>query len=76
MAEAIVFNNSSWDLWTQDWRAQLVPVSDWDGWRTTMSSQLSDMDESAVQENPDDIQKTLEYLMSLDPQFMDLYLEH
>jgi hypothetical protein len=76
VAEAVVFNNSSWDLWTQDWRAQLVPVSGWEGWQNTMSAQLSEMETDNTQENPDDITSTLEYLMTLDPQFMDLFLEH
>jgi putative Flp pilus-assembly TadE/G-like protein len=32
MAQAKVFNNSSWDLWTQDWRTQLAPLENWDLW--------------------------------------------
>lgn len=78
VAEAVVFNNSSWDLWTQDWRAQLVPVSGWAGWQSTMAQQVSDVasEDTKTLENPDDVQKTLEYLMTLDPQFMDLYLDH
>lgn len=31
-AQAVVFNNHSWDLWTQMWHAQLVPVSDYSTW--------------------------------------------
>jgi hypothetical protein len=29
VAQAEVFNKTSWDLWTQDWQVQLVPVSNW-----------------------------------------------
>ncbi len=32
VAEAHVFNNMSWDLWTQDWQARLRPTSSWDRW--------------------------------------------
>ncbi|HEX7009552.1 MAG TPA: hypothetical protein VF184_06190, partial [Phycisphaeraceae bacterium] len=32
LAQARVFNNHSWDLWTQMWRAQLEPISDYAGW--------------------------------------------
>ncbi|HNX25856.1 MAG TPA: hypothetical protein PKK48_00450, partial [Phycisphaerae bacterium] len=76
VAEAVVFNNSSWDLWTQDWRAQLVPVSGWEDWQNTLATQLDGLNDVDTQENPDDVRQTLEYLLSLDPQFMDLYLDH
>ncbi|MEM1099629.1 MAG: pilus assembly protein TadG-related protein [Planctomycetota bacterium] len=33
-ASAEVFNNHSWDLWTQMWHAQLTPVGDLQGWLT------------------------------------------
>jgi len=32
LAQSKVFNNKSWDLWTQDWQAQLMPVVRWDEW--------------------------------------------
>jgi hypothetical protein len=32
IAQAKVFNNHSWDLWTQMWHAQLEPVSDYPQW--------------------------------------------
>ena len=35
-ASAVVFNNHSWDLWTQMWHAQLVPVEDLDAWLKEM----------------------------------------
>ncbi|MCY2930718.1 MAG: pilus assembly protein TadG-related protein [Planctomycetota bacterium] len=37
-AQVKVFNNRSWDLWTQDWHCQLTPVSDWSGWISRMNS--------------------------------------
>lgn len=42
IAQASVFNNHSWDLWTQMWHAQLEPVQDYDGWVGLMRAQLSD----------------------------------
>ncbi len=39
MAQAEVFNPTSFDLWTQDWRAQLVPVTKVDQWADTMADQ-------------------------------------
>ena len=35
-ASAEVFNNHSWDLWTQMWQAQLVPVGDLEEWLALM----------------------------------------
>lgn len=32
IAQASVFNNHSWDLWTQMWHAQLEPVQDYEQW--------------------------------------------
>jgi hypothetical protein len=32
IAQAKVFNNHSLDLWTQQWRAELEPVSDYEAW--------------------------------------------
>ncbi|MCK4277381.1 MAG: hypothetical protein KAX78_12755, partial [Phycisphaerae bacterium] len=32
VAQAKVFNNTSWDLWTQDWRVRLAPVTKWGYW--------------------------------------------
>ena len=32
IAQAQVFNNHSWDLWTQMWHAQLAPVDRYDAW--------------------------------------------
>jgi hypothetical protein len=38
LAEAHVFNNHSWDLWTQMWEAQLKPVEGADAWIGLMES--------------------------------------
>ncbi|MEM7625867.1 MAG: hypothetical protein AAF333_09575 [Planctomycetota bacterium] len=32
LAQAVVFNNHSWDLWTQMWHAQLTPVDRYGDW--------------------------------------------
>jgi hypothetical protein len=37
MAQAEVFNNHSWDLWTQMWHAQLTPIDNLDEWVDGMS---------------------------------------
>jgi len=36
IAQAQVFNNHSWDMWTQMWHARLVPVTDFADWAQRM----------------------------------------
>lgn len=36
-AQATVFNNHSWDLWTQMWQARMQPVSQFDLWANAMN---------------------------------------
>lgn len=36
MAQAQVFNNHSWDLWTQMWHAQLEPIDKYSDWVSKM----------------------------------------
>ncbi|MDD4891011.1 MAG: Tad domain-containing protein [Phycisphaerae bacterium] len=63
LAEAQVFNNQSWDLWTQDWQARLKPVEDYPYWVTNrMNAAASDL--AAVQQyvNADDLTEIREML--------------
>jgi len=32
LAQSKLFNNTSWDLWTQDWQVQLMPICRWEEW--------------------------------------------
>lgn len=40
IAQASVWNNHSWDLWTQMWHAQLEPVQEYDQWVDLVQSQI------------------------------------
>lgn len=72
LAQAEVFNNHSWDLWTQMWHAQLTPVDGLDDW----------MDELADPEGlgrmpwleETDVAEVTDYLEAVSP-LMDLMLE-
>ncbi len=56
LAQAKIFNNKSWDLWTQDWQVQLMPVdSNWDSWIGRME---------------DDMDIATDYGMSVDERFL------
>ncbi|NLF31661.1 MAG: hypothetical protein GX591_12335 [Planctomycetes bacterium] len=39
VAQAELYNPTSWDLWTQDWRVQLVPVTDMAAWADGLDEQ-------------------------------------
>ncbi len=45
LAQACVFNNHSWDLWTQMWHAQLEPIDDYPGWIARMNDDAGDADQ-------------------------------
>ena len=49
VAQAHVFNNKSWDLWTQHWEAQLQPVDSWDYWINQRMKGASAADFAAIQ---------------------------
>ncbi|MEO0475688.1 MAG: hypothetical protein AAF085_06945, partial [Planctomycetota bacterium] len=65
IAQASVFNNHSWDLWTQMWHAQLEPVQDYDQWIDLIRSQTDlalGYDDLSVTE----LQELIDYLESLE----------
>jgi len=80
IAQAKVFNNRSWDLWTQDWQVQLTPVSkllpagDPDTWVTMMENGVPDAD--AVNVDSMDVEAALKYLSSLDPEMTRVFMNH
>lgn len=61
ITEAHVFNNHSWDLWTQMWHAQLKPVEDYDNWLDVMTDGYSQLSRTPLAGNIyDDILRYLE----------------
>ena len=73
VAQAEVFNNHSWDLWTQMWHAQLVPVDDFGGWM----EQLADPPDLEAMDwlETDDVASVVDYLDAVAP-LADVMLEH
>lgn len=73
LAQAEVFNNHSWDLWTQMWHAQLVPIDDYDGWMDVLE------DPQGTDQMPwleaADVTAVTEYLKAVQP-LAPLMLEH
>jgi hypothetical protein len=73
MAQAQIYNASSWDFWTQDWRAQLTPMTDWEDWVARLEDGQADA--AAVHEvlDADEIDRALQYLRALGPDLFDRY---
>ncbi len=81
VAQARVFNNESWDLWTQTWQAKLVPVTRFgpaeDGlsWKSAMSEALGSaiypIDERGV-----DLGPFAEYFSAISDEMAEMYFNH
>lgn len=76
VAQAKLFNNSSWDLWTQDWQVQLAPVTQWSRWVSTIGGQLGDYARVGDVLPDDQVRQAYEYMQSLSPELMDRQLTH
>ena len=80
-AQAKLFNNSSWDLWTQDWQVQLTPVSQWADWvkriRTGIDEDLkSKTKQSSPELREQDAEFIYDYMKNLPSGLADLYTSH
>ncbi|MCC7192609.1 MAG: hypothetical protein IT444_07490 [Phycisphaeraceae bacterium] len=62
IAQAEVFNDHSWDLWTQMWRARLAPVSGFNRWVNEFGS---DYDSSVL--SPTDVDELRQYFTNIAP---------
>ncbi|KKN83120.1 hypothetical protein LCGC14_0302340 [marine sediment metagenome] len=76
VAQVKVFNNSSWDLWTQDWQVQLTPVSKWADWVDLAEAGQSELDMTDEEIDPDEYGRLVEYLYSITPEFAERYFKH
>jgi hypothetical protein len=61
IAQVQVYNTTSWDLWTQDWHAQLVPVTQLEAWVTRLK-QRSPGDAATTWLAEDDLDAAADYL--------------
>ena len=73
VAQVKLFNNSSWDLWTQDWQVQLAPVSDWDRWVDELSQPADLGGQTGPSQN--DFDSAMQYLDGLSP-MAEEFLNH
>ena len=77
LAQAKVFNSTSWGLWTQEWQVQLTPVNRWANWTqkiemdvpTAQQRTLGAVDEATLR-------KILEYMQALTPEMAEKFIGH
>lgn len=62
VAQAEIFNPTSWDAWTQDWHAQLIPVSGVTDWAQKMQSGAADQGRLSGYVASQDISDISQYL--------------
>jgi hypothetical protein len=78
IAQAKLFNNKSFDLWTQDWRVSLAPVtrvapaSDTQSWVARLEAGITEA-QSTDCVTSDEVQTAFDYLSALDSQVAPLY---
>ncbi|KKM78638.1 hypothetical protein LCGC14_1357960 [marine sediment metagenome] len=76
LAQAEIYNTTSWDLWTQDWKAKMVPVSQWGKWMDVMLDGADDAAQTGGQVSPEQVRIVQEYLSRFDEQLADQSLNH
>lgn len=74
IAQARVFNNHSWDMWTQMWHAQLEPVDDYNGWLIEID-RYAPASPTAVGLDPQVVEQADQYLRSV-RSLAELMLSH
>jgi hypothetical protein len=76
IAQASVFNNTSWDLWTQDWQAQLCTVTQWEDWTNQLEKSVADASPKPPTVDSEKLREIWEYLSRLNPDLVEKYVNH
>jgi hypothetical protein len=76
MGQAELFNKCSWDLWTQDWRVQLVPVTKWADWIARLEEGVADAGATNGMVTEAEIETVLRYMNNLGSDLAEAYINH
>ena len=75
-AQAKVFNNTSWDLWTQDWQVQLTRLQGWSDWTLRVGEGVADAQYVGDVVGSEELDLVYEYMSAMDSEMVDLYVNH
>ncbi len=76
VSQVEIFNTTSWDLWTQDWKTQLVPVTQWNDWVERMADGAADASATSGLIDPQTVSDFAEYLGRFNEQMVGEMLHH
>jgi len=76
VAQAKLFNNLSWDLWTQDWQVQLTPLSRWEQWLWELEVAQWEVDQVGQIVDEQELIEIDEYLRSIDENMTWRFFKH
>ncbi|MGC9453607.1 MAG: pilus assembly protein TadG-related protein [Phycisphaerae bacterium] len=76
VAQAQMFNNRSFDLWTQDWRNQLMTVSGWSDWTDRLRATAGDADRMGDLLSEQELRDIEEYLSALEGEMQEIFTKH
>lgn len=75
VSQSEIFNTTSWDLWTQDWKVKLTPVTKWNDWVVRMAEQAGDADMTGMIDI-DELARIQEYFQRFDASMIAEMLHH
>ncbi|MFW6066152.1 MAG: pilus assembly protein TadG-related protein [Planctomycetota bacterium] len=76
VAQAQMFNNKSFGLWTQDWQQQLMPVTGWSDWTDRLQLSASDADKLGDMLSEQELREIEKYLSALQGEMQEIFTNH
>ncbi len=76
VSQVEIFNATSWDLWTQDWKVKLVPVTRWDDWISRLSQGVDQADQTEGIVSMSAVSETYRYLSNFSAEMAQQMMQH
>ena len=76
VAQAELFNNLSWDLWTANWQTQLSPVNGWQGWTQRLDAGMVDIPRTRGKVTETEARKIWTFMNNINDSMATQYLDH
>ena len=76
VSQAKLLNNQSWDLWTQDWQAQLTSVRGWSQWVDWLDAGIDDVRFTNGMVDAGELERIRDYVWNITEDTVRDYLTH